>query len=87
MSTLADWGFVAPPDVSVQYVIYERPINEPGPFVVRPWLIAPGLPDPMPGPRARSFPTLEEARAMLPPGLYRLQRDPYDDPTILECWI
>ena len=30
--------------------------------------------------------TLEEARALLPPGLHRLPRRPDDDPVIEECW-
>ncbi len=31
--------------------------------------------------------TLNEVREQLPPGLYRLNRDPSDDPVIVEVWI
>jgi hypothetical protein len=31
--------------------------------------------------------TLEELRDKLPPGLSRLQRDPNDDPVIVEVWL
>lgn len=32
-------------------------------------------------------PTIEAIRAMLPPGLARLDRHPSDDPVIVEVWI
>ena len=31
--------------------------------------------------------TLDELRALLPPGLYRLPRYPQDDPKIVEVWL
>lgn len=31
--------------------------------------------------------TLEEVRAMLPPGLVRMERDPNDAPAIVEIWL
>ncbi len=39
-----------------------------------------------PGP-ARVFPSLEVARASVPPGCVRLERAVDDDPTILEVWM
>lgn len=32
-------------------------------------------------------PTLQELRKQLPPGLYRLDRHPTDDPNIIETWL
>ena len=31
--------------------------------------------------------SLEEARAKVPIGLYRMGRQPGDDPVIVECWL
>lgn len=31
--------------------------------------------------------TLEKVHAQLPPGLHRLERDPNDDPVIVEIWL
>jgi hypothetical protein len=31
--------------------------------------------------------TLEEARELVPPGLARIDRDPDDDPVIVESWL
>lgn len=31
--------------------------------------------------------SLEEARAKVPEGLYRMPRQPGDDPVIVECWL
>ena len=37
--------------------------------------------------KAMLYDSLEEARDFLPQGLYPIQRDPQDDPVILEYWI
>jgi hypothetical protein len=68
------------------YTVYENPADYPGKFVVRrftieqahavadrdPWFIGD---------------TLHDARNSLPQGLTRIDRDPNDDPVILETWI
>ena len=66
------------------WTIYERPKDFPGGFVVRPWTITRG--GPAPG-MAQVTGTLEEARDLVPPGLYRTDRAPADDPTIVETWL
>jgi hypothetical protein len=64
------------------YVIYRFPSDYPEHFVVRCWYGP--VPDQEPFCLA---PTLEAARAALPPGLAHLARDPNDDPAIAEVWI
>lgn len=71
------------------WVIYERPRDYPGLFVVRPqhphrdaygdFYVTYG--------DATTHRTLEEARQVIPPGLVRVPRDPRDDPKIVESWI
>lgn len=69
--------------VLTQYTIYERPRDYPEGFVVRAWHIMPGRAEPG---EARTASTLEEARALVPPGLICFARTPDDDPTIVETW-
>jgi hypothetical protein len=68
-----------------QWCIYFNPADAPWQYVVRRWTIKAGncIPDKM----AQFKPTLLEARACLPDGLYRLERFPGDDPVIVEVWI
>lgn len=66
------------------WTIYAHPADYPEGYVARQWIIGPG--NEYPGP-ARYRPDLEAARAALPEGLYRLDRDPGDDPTVVESWI
>jgi hypothetical protein len=68
------------------WVIYDHPADFPEHFVVRPWTVAGGgrL---EPG-SARLCGTLEQARAALVNlGLYRMDRQPDDDPTVVEVWL
>lgn len=71
-------------DELIQYVIYQRPKDHPEGYVVRRWRIGEQ------GLEAESFAwrvdTLEQARAVVPAGLYCLGRMPGDDPVILEVW-
>ena len=63
------------------FVIYERPRDYPGHYVVRRFV--------------GEFPTedfaiarsLEEARTHIPTGLYKLPRFPEDDAPIVEVWM
>lgn len=70
------------------WTIYDHPTDVPEPFgfVVRRWLVATDV-ETAPDSEVKFAMTLEEARALVPPGLYRLDRDPNDDPKIVETWI
>lgn len=63
------------------FVLYKRPLDYPEHFVVRRWE------NDKPTHDVWLADTLEGARGKLPPGLYRLARDPGDDPVIVETWI
>jgi hypothetical protein len=69
------------------FTIYDHPTDVPEPFgfVVREWHIR--KEGAVPDPEARFAMTLEEARTLIPPGLYRLERNPEDDPKIVETWL
>lgn len=67
-------------------MIYDHPKDFPDSFVVRSqW--------PLPGgviafsKVARTAPTLEAARKLIPQGLYCIKRSPEDDPVIVESWL
>lgn len=88
--TAADyWNPLPPPDALVFWVIYSGPADMPeAPFVVRPQypagdgvIIASAI--------ARSAPTIEEARALIPgvEMLYRQVRDPSAPLAIIETWF
>ena len=68
-----------------QWVIYMGPTDFPGQWVVRRWLVTAGAVHP--DARAVSCATLEEARRIVPAGLYNLGRYSDDDPAIYEVWI
>ncbi len=65
------------------YVIYERPRDYPDEFVCRRFVIKH---EPLAGELVGRG-TLEDCRASLPCGLVRLNRDPRDEPQIVESWI
>lgn len=89
--------------VCTLWVIYEHPSDFPDHFVVRrhfvlrpggivspdfAWrTIRTGNPYVAVDRMASLAPTLDEARALLPPGLFRTDRHPEDDPKIVEVWI
>lgn len=67
------------------WVIYDHPADFPEHVVVRPWTVFRRQIEPGP---ARLFGSLDEARELLAPmGLYRMDRQDGDDPTILEVWL
>lgn len=72
-------------DVLEMFVICFNPIDHPNCFTVRRHLISTGrlVPDKLLGAPS----TLEAARALLPPGLTRLDRAPNDDPVIMESYL
>ncbi|ART57093.1 hypothetical protein CBP35_19450 (plasmid) [Acidovorax carolinensis] len=61
--------------------MYDSPIDLPGRFVARKWLLD------QPTNELLQDKTLEGLRAKLPQGLTRLERSPQDDPKIVETWI
>lgn len=63
------------------WVVYENPKDYPGSFVARPGVTG-GM-----ACAVLLADTLDELRADLPPGLTRLERDPTDDPVIVEVWL
>lgn len=67
------------------WTIYDHPSDQPDHFVVRKWVIGPGVAEPT----GEFFlcDTLEQARREIPYGLACLQRHPNDDPVIVETWI
>lgn len=75
-----------PEVVLTQYTIYERPKDYPDGFVVREWHIVRGRDTPVAGAVVATVDTLGDARAAVPDGLYRIGRQPGDDPVIVEVW-
>lgn len=66
------------------WTIYERPIESPDSYVVRLWEVYPGRCEPV---EMHTYATLAEARKSLPAGLHCMNRNPADDPSIVESWI
>ncbi|HXJ60733.1 MAG TPA: hypothetical protein VNU68_29160 [Verrucomicrobiae bacterium] len=66
------------------WTIYERPKDYPRHFVVRRWTIGAGQER---AHECQLADTLEEARKLVPPLLIRLDRQPNDDPVIVENWL
>ena len=67
------------------WTIYDHPIDFPDAFVVREWAVQLG--SNMEGRRVFTADTLEGARLLIPPHLYRQPRAPDDDPVIVETWF
>jgi hypothetical protein len=67
------------------WTIYQSPADHPGKFVVRAYDATSA------GPVVRAesevCDTLAQARTRVPCGLYWMNRNPVDDPTIVETWL
>lgn len=75
-------------DVLSVWTIYDHPSDVPEPFgfAVREFLVkTSGRAEA--DSRVQFAMTLDEARALIPAGLYRLPRADGDDPVIVETWI
>jgi hypothetical protein len=73
------------PLVMKQWVVYYNPSDYPEKYVVREWHV---LRDSLiANDHVVIGNTLEEARTLIPQGLYRLPRLENDDPVIVEVWI
>ena len=68
-----------------QYAIYDHPKDYPNKFVVRKWIIEAGQISA--GELLGAVDTLEEARRLIPSGLYRINRFDQDDPVLSEVWL
>jgi hypothetical protein len=81
----------APPhDALIFWVIYHRPADVPGSeYVVRPQYADAYTGRLICSPIARQASTLAEARELIPHyrTLYRMERQPKDDPIVLETWF
>jgi hypothetical protein len=69
------------------YTIYQNPLDYPGKFVVRAWLIIAGFPEPVPAETQGVTDSLEQARACIPAEMARIDRSPGDDLAIVETWV
>ncbi len=69
----------------LMFVIYKHPLDFPSHYVVRRCRVAEGVTEMDRG--AHLAKTAEEARTLVPPGLYRLPRFHDDDPAVLEVWL
>jgi hypothetical protein len=67
------------------WTIYRKPADYPDGYVVREWIIGAAA-EPVPGEGKRAV-TLEKARELVPPGMYKLNRQDGDDPVIVETWV
>ena len=67
------------------WTIYDHPLDYPEWFVARPHIIRPKKTGPVPMHLIAT--DLNALRALLPDGLTRLERQPNDDPFILEVWV
>lgn len=63
------------------WTIYDSPIDLPGSFVARKWVME------TPTSELLQDKTLEGLREKLPPGLLCMPRSPGDDPKIVETWM
>lgn len=67
------------------WVIYDRPKDYPRHFVVRRHLAGAGVVTA--DTDCQLADTLEEARKLIPPGLFNLGRSPHDEAQIVEVWV
>jgi hypothetical protein len=68
------------------FVIYERPRDFPEGYVMRRWVIGEGG-DSSATDEMATAPTLAEIRVFVPSYCVRLERDPKDEPQIVEVWL
>lgn len=82
-ATRAHWQLVQAGELP-QFVIYHSPSDYPGKYVVRMWRTIMQM-----GPTnfVGIADTLDEARDIVPLGLFRMARFEQDDPVIVETWF
>lgn len=67
------------------WTVYEHPRDYPDKYVARKSLAT--HPEPTRTDDMFTADSLNEVRALLPPGLYCFHRSPEDDPAIVEIWL
>ena len=67
------------------WTIYDHPLDYPDSFVARKAVV--GASATTMTHEMFTADTLDELRALLPPGLYRVHRFAQDDPKIVEVWL
>ena len=67
------------------YVIYQHPKDFPNYYVARLWKV--NADGPVATQKYRVAATLDEVRGFVPFGKVRIERDPNDEPQIVEMWI
>lgn len=68
------------------WTVYDHPLDYPDHYVVRPFMVVDGTVTP--GDSSYLYRDLDLAREWLHRmGLFRLERSPEDDPTIVETWV
>jgi hypothetical protein len=75
-----------PGEVLEMYVIYAKPLDYPQSFVVRKWEVG-GKPSPRNTEWFGLGATVEEVRGMIPGWCVKIDRDPNDEPQIVETWL
>lgn len=73
------------PGVLHMWTIYDHPPDHPRHFVV--WAFDVTRAGPVATDDIQLADSLDEARELVPPGLYCMARDPMDDPVIVETWL
>lgn len=69
------------------WTIYFSPEDVPGLWCVRRFELVNGSPEPRTLYTLGPTGTLEDARALIPPGLLCWPRDPSDPPSVVETWL
>lgn len=69
----------------ILYTIYKNPLDYPGKFVVRRWLVGPSVIHSKE--LVAVVDSLEDARKAIPEGLIVTPRDADDDRVIVETWV
>jgi hypothetical protein len=72
-------------DALALWTVYDHPSDFPDRFIARLWLVS--RTGTVMTEETVSAATLEELRDRLPSGLCRLDRDPSDDPVVVETWL
>lgn len=72
-------------DVLSMWTVYNHPSDHPDHWVARRWEILASGPSPTDDKLLAG--SVEDVRAMLPEGLFRLDRQEEDDPVIFETWL
>jgi hypothetical protein len=76
-----------PPGSLSIYTIFKQPLDYPDKWIARRSDVIPGKTEVQQTAEVFVANSLEECRAMLPPGLHNIGREPTDDHKIYESWL